>query len=139
MAADMAAEAPVKKSRMMWAFLAVIILVIAGVGVYFATRSAVPAEKVLVVGTTDDEITFDTADSYDYFSINLLQNTMAMLLTYVPGTTDLKPDLLTEVPTLTNGGISTDELSYTLHIRPGAKFENGDAINATVVKYSIDR
>ena len=139
MAADMAAEAPVKKSRMMWALLAVIILVIAGVGVYFATRSAVPAEKVLVVGTTDDEITFDTADSYDYFSINLLQNTMAMLLTYVPGTTDLKPDLLTEVPTLANGGISANSLLYTLHIRSGAKFETGDAINATVVKYSIDR
>lgn len=135
----MAAEAPMKKSRVMWAVLAVIILVVAGIGVYFVTRPSTAPVKVLVVGTTDDEITFDTADTYDYFSINLLQNTMAMLLTYVPGTVILKPDLLTDVPTLANGGISTTELVYTLHIRSGAKFENGDAINATVVKYSIDR
>ena len=131
---------PRPKRRGLWAIVAVIILLLAGVGAYFATRSGTTApEKVLVVGTTDDEITFDTADSYDYFSINLLQNTMAMLLTYVPGTTNLKPDLLSDVPSLTNGGISSNELTYTLHIRPGAKFENGDAINATVVKYSIDR
>ncbi len=95
----------------------------------------------LVVGTTDDEITFDPADSYDSFSINFIQNTMAMLLTYVPGTTDLTTTgaLLTSVPTLANGGITTNELTYTLHIRANATFENGVAINSAVVKYSIDR
>src|SRR3989442_9405062 len=125
MATDVpAAEAPAKKSRMVWALVAVIILVLAGIGVYIETRPTSPAAKVLVVGTTDDEITFDTADSYDYFSINLIQNTMAMLLTYVPGTTTLKPDLLTEVPSLTNSGISTDELTYALHVRSGAVFDD---------------
>jgi peptide/nickel transport system substrate-binding protein len=45
------------------------------------------------------------------------------LLTYpaTPGhTTDLVPDLATEVPTTANGGISSDGLTYKLTIRTGA-------------------
>ncbi len=136
----MSAEAPVKKSRMMWAIVAVIILVLAGVGVYFATRGAAPSEGVLVVGTTEREETFDPADAYNYFSVNMLQNTMSTLLTYSQsGDGSLVPMLLTEVPTVANGGISADQRNYTLHLRPGATFEDGTVIDATAVKYTIDR
>ena len=118
------------------AVVIVAILIIAGAVILLQPSAAA---KVLVVGTTDDETTFDPADEYDYFSGNIVQNTMAMLLTYVPGTTDLAPDLLREVPTLANGGISSNERVYTLHLRPNLKFEDGTPINASVVKYSIDR
>jgi len=129
------------QKKTLYAVVAVIvaILVIGSVAAFVLITSAPPAAKVLVIGTTDDEITFDPADSYDYFSINIIQNTMAMLLTYVPGTTNLTPDLLREVPTLTNGGISPDGLTYTLRLRPNLQFEDGTPINASVVKYSIDR
>lgn len=127
-------------SRKLWAIIAVIIIVIAGAGVAaYVLLTSPAAPGVLVVGTTDDEITFDPADAYDYFSINIVQNTMAMLLTYVPGTTNLTPDLLSAVPTTANGGISADGLTYTLHLRAGLKFQDGTAINATVLKYSLDR
>ncbi len=116
----------------------VVILLVGGAAAYVVLTAPQPA-RVLVVGTTDDEITFDPADAYDYFSGNIIQNTMAMLLTYTPGTTNLTPDLLTAVPSLTNGGISADELTYTLHLRAGLKFEDGTPINATVLKYSLDR
>jgi peptide/nickel transport system substrate-binding protein len=117
----------------------VVLLIVGGAAAYVLLGQATQPTKVLVVGTTDDEITFDPADAYDYFSGNIIQNTMAMLLTYSPGTTNLTPDLLTAVPSLANGGVSTDELVYTLHLRPNLKFEDGSPIDASVVKYSIDR
>ncbi len=127
-------------SRKLLALVAVVlVLIIVGGAAAYVLLTAPAPQKVLVVGTTDDEITFDPADEYDYFSGNLLQNTMAMLLTYTPGTTNLTPDLLTEVPTLANGGISSSEFAYTLHLRPNLKFEDGTAINASVLKYSWDR
>jgi len=129
------------QKKMLYALMAVIVavVVIGSVSAYVLITSQPPAERVLVIGTTDDEITFDPADSYDYFSINIIQNTMGMLLTYDPGTTNLTPDLLSVVPTAANGGISADGLTYTLHLRPSLGFEDGTPLNASVVKYSIDR
>lgn len=37
----------------------------------------------------------------------------------------LQPDLLTEAPTLANGGISKDGLTYTLHLRHGLRWSDG--------------
>jgi len=128
-----------KKSLYMLVAVVLAIIVIGSVVGYVLLTTSPPVEKILVVGTTDDEVTFDPADSYDYFSINIIQNTMAMLLTYDTGTTNLIPDLLSQVPTLANGGISSDGLNYTLHLRANLKFENGNAINASVLKYSLDR
>ena len=128
--------------RLLAAVVIIVVLLLAGGGVAYVLLSApptTPPAKVLVVGTTDDEITFDPADAYDYFSGNIIQNTMAMLLTYTPGTTNLTPDLLSTVPSLSNGGISTDELTYTLHLRANLKFQDGTPLNSTAVKYSIDR
>lgn len=129
------------QKKMLYALVAVIVavIVVGSVSAYVLLTAPAPAQKVLVVGTTDDEITFDPADAYDYFSINVIQNTMGMLLTYVPGTTNLTPDLLTTVPSLTNGGISSDGLTYTLHLRANLKFEDGTPINSTTLKYSLDR
>src|SRR2546430_4237928 len=127
-------------SRKLLALVAVVlVLIIVGGAAAYVLLTAPAPQKVLVVGTTDDEITFDPADEYDYFSGNLLQNTMAMLLTNAPGTTNLTPDLLTDVPTLANGGISADALTYTLHLRSNLKFEDGTPINSTTLKYSWDR
>jgi peptide/nickel transport system substrate-binding protein len=127
-------------SRRLIAIIAVVvaILLVGGAAAYVLLTAPAPP-KVLVVGTTDDERTFDPADAYDYFSGNIIQNTMATLLTYVPGTTDLTPDLLREVPTLANGGISANELVYTLRLKANLKFDDGTSINASAVKYSIDR
>lgn len=129
------------QKRMLYTLVAVIVavVVIGSVVAYVVVTAPPPTQKTLVVGTTDDEITFDPADAYDYFSINIIQNTMGMLLTYVPGTTNLTPDMLTTVPSTTNGGISSDGLTYTLHLRANAKFEDGTPINSTTLKYSLDR
>jgi peptide/nickel transport system substrate-binding protein len=49
----------------------------------------------------------------------------------------LIPDAATEVPTLSNGGISRDGVTITYHIRPGLKFADGAALTARDCAWSI--
>ncbi len=127
-----------RKTLYIIAALVVAIVVVAAVAV--VVLMAPPAASILVVGTTEVEETLDPADAYNYFSVNMLQNTMSTLLTYSEtGDGTLVPMLLTEVPTVANGGVADGGLNYTLHLRTGATFQDGTAITATTVKYSIDR
>src|SRR5438046_8910991 len=71
----------------------VVILLVGGAAAYVVLTAPQPA-RALVVGTTDDETTCDPADSYEYCSGYIIQNTMSMLLTHEQGTTNLTPDFL---------------------------------------------
>ena len=51
---------------------------------------------------------------------------------------NLIPDVLTEIPSLENGGISPDGLTYTYHLRPGLKWHDGVPFTAADVLFSID-
>ncbi|MCY0869002.1 MAG: peptide ABC transporter substrate-binding protein [Firmicutes bacterium] len=42
----------------------------------------------------------------------------------------LVPDLATQVPTVANGGISKDGLVYTFHIKPSARWSNGQPVTS---------
>ena len=61
------------------------------------------------------------------------------LLEFGPSGPDLVPGLATEVPSLENGGISEDGLTYTFKIREGVTFHDGTELTADDVKYSWDR
>ena len=52
---------------------------------------------------------------------------------------DPVPGLATEVPTVENGLISADLLTYTFPIREGVTFHDGNALTANDVKFSWDR
>ncbi len=52
---------------------------------------------------------------------------------------ELVPGLATEVPTVDNGLISADGLTYTFPIREGVTFHDGTPLTADDVKYSWDR
>ncbi|MDH3500056.1 MAG: ABC transporter substrate-binding protein [Acidimicrobiia bacterium] len=56
-----------------------------------------------------------------------------------PGGPDLVPGLSTDVPTVDNGLISEDGLTYTFPIRDGVVFHDGSALSADVVKFNWDR
>ncbi|MBN2185155.1 MAG: peptide ABC transporter substrate-binding protein [Candidatus Krumholzibacteriota bacterium] len=49
---------------------------------------------------------------------------------------ELVPDLITEVPTLENGGISPDYLTYTYHIRDDAFWHDGTPVSSADVEFS---
>jgi peptide/nickel transport system substrate-binding protein len=61
------------------------------------------------------------------------------LLDVGPGSPDLIPALATEVPTLENGLISADGLTYTFPLRQGVVFHDGTPFTAHDVKFSWDR
>ena len=48
------------------------------------------------------------------------------------------PQLAVEVPTVANGGISADGLSWKIKLREGAKWHDGAAFTADDVKFSLD-
>jgi peptide/nickel transport system substrate-binding protein len=93
----------------------------------------------LNASTSDKIISLDPASAYDFFSIEVINQVFDTLLVYEPVTSKLLPGLATQVPSLTNGGISADGKTYTYHLRPGVTFSDGTAFNSSVVKRSIDR
>jgi len=98
-----------------------------------------PAANALTASTTDDVTSFDPASAYDYFSIEVINQVFDTLLVYEPVDATLMPGLATAIPTVGNGGVTNNGLTYTYHLRPNIKFHDGTAFNASVMKRSIDR
>ena len=88
----------------------------------------------VTVGTTLSARTLDPADAYEIFPGILLYNLGDRLYTYTPGTTELEPQLATELPT-----ISDDGLTYTIPLREGVVLHDGTPFNAEVMAFSIRR
>jgi len=99
-----------------------------------AGETASPAGGRITMGTTQTVRTLDPADSYEIFPGILLYNMGDRLYTYEPGGTELIPQLATELPT-----ISEDGLTYTIPLREGVTFHDGSPFNAEVMAYSIQR
>ncbi len=49
---------------------------------------------------------------------------------------ELVPDLITEIPTVENGGISPDYLTYTYHLRRDARWHDGVPVTSHDVEFS---
>ncbi len=86
---------------------------------------------------------FDTLDpnlAYDTASSHVIDNVMESLIwyNYKDGTTYV-PVLATEVPSVENGLISEDGLTYTFNIREGVTYHNGSALEPHDVAYTFQR
>lgn len=86
------------------------------------------------IGTTLEIRTIDPADAYEIMPGILLSNLGDRLYTYKPGTTELVPQLATELPK-----ISSDGLTYTIPLRQGVKFHDGTPFNAEAMAFSLNR
>ena len=50
---------------------------------------------------------------------------------------ELIPDLIREVPTVENGGISDDHLRYTYHLRENARWHDGKPVTSADIKFTV--
>jgi peptide/nickel transport system substrate-binding protein len=99
-----------------------------------ATVGAESSSGRVSMGTTLTARTLDPADSYEIFPGILLNNLGDKLYTYEPGTTVLVPQLATEMPT-----VSDDGLTYTIPLRDDVTLHDGTPFNAEVMAFSIQR
>jgi peptide/nickel transport system substrate-binding protein len=113
------------------------------------TATPEPVEEVSFTATnpgTYTSLTFgdinsmDPAIAYDTASGALMENVLEGLITYNhtdPNT--FVPQLAEEVPSLENGLISEDGLTYTFNVREGVTFHEGGTLEPHDVAYTFQR
>ena len=109
----------------------------AGEGSGEATRGGV----LEIIGNADVDH-LSTTSAYYSVSNSLMRVFTRQLVTFPPEPTfenqkALAPDLARELPTMENGGISADGLTYTFHLRTGVKWDTDpprDVTAADVVR-----
>jgi len=87
----------------------------------------------IVITYKDDVSTLDPAIGYDWQNWSMIKSIFSGLMDYVPGTTELIPDLAESYV------VSDDGMHYTFKLRKGVKFHNGRELKAADVKYTLDR
>lgn len=95
--------------------------------------SGATGEKVLIYARGSDSISLDPALIDDGESAKVVNQVYEGLLTYKPGNTEIQPALATE------WAVSQDGKEYTFKLRQGVKFHDGSPLNASAVKFSIER
>lgn len=87
----------------------------------------------MTVTYKDDVSTLDPAIGYDWQNWSMIKSLFDGLMDYVPGTTELRPEIADSYE------ISEDGTVFTFKLRDGVKFHNGRDLTAEDVKYSIER
>ncbi|HEY5095560.1 MAG TPA: ABC transporter substrate-binding protein, partial [Candidatus Eremiobacteraceae bacterium] len=90
---------------------------------------------VLTISDGGDVTTLNQHLTQSAPTANLSELTMAWLIRWDEHNKPY-PELATEVPTQSNGGVSKDELTITYHIRKGVKWSDGAPFDADDVVFS---
>ncbi|MDR6867988.1 peptide/nickel transport system substrate-binding protein [Microbacterium resistens] len=86
----------------------------------------------LVVGTTDKITSLDPAGSYDNGSFAVMNQIYPFLLNSTYGTAEVTPDIAEKAE-------FTSPTEYTVTLKKGLKFANGNDLTSSDVKFSFDR
>lgn len=86
----------------------------------------------ITVGTTDKVTSLDPAGSYDNGSFAIMTQVYPFLMNSMPGTSDVVPDIATSAK-------FTSPTEYTVVLKKGLTFANGDKLTSSDVKFSFDR
>ncbi|MGZ0211104.1 MAG: ABC transporter substrate-binding protein [Actinomycetales bacterium] len=86
----------------------------------------------LIVGTTDKVTFLDPAGSYDNGSFAVMNQVFPFLLNSPLGTSDVEPDIAESAE-------YTSDDEYTVVLKSGLKFANGNDLTSSDVKFSFDR
>ena len=88
----------------------------------------------IIIGTTDKVASLDPADAYSTRDWEIIKNVNDGLLNWKPGTTEVEPDLATDL-----GTVSEDGLTYTFTLKEGIKFGDGTPLTATLYASQLNR
>ncbi|MCZ2836112.1 ABC transporter substrate-binding protein [Modestobacter sp. VKM Ac-2985] len=86
----------------------------------------------LIVGTTDKITTIDPAGSYDNGSFAVMNQVYPFLMNTPLGSPDVEPDIAESAE-------FTSPTEYTVTLKDGLTFANGNELTASDVKFSFDR
>ncbi len=99
-----------------------------------------PDPETYITVTFGDPDTLDPAWNYETAGNSVIMLTYDTLIFYDKDNPNaFIPQLATEVPSVENGGVSADGLTFTFNIRQGVKFHDGSEMTATDVAYSFQR
>jgi peptide/nickel transport system substrate-binding protein len=99
-----------------------------------------PDPTTLTYVMADDAASLDPHLAYEGTSYEIIINVVEPLIFFNrEKASEFVPVLATAVPSVENGGISADGLTYTFNIRKGVKFHNGNDLTASDAEYSWQR
>ncbi|MBW0256421.1 ABC transporter substrate-binding protein [Cellulomonas sp. PS-H5] len=86
----------------------------------------------LLIGTTDKITTIDPAGSYDNGSFAVMNQVYPFLMNTPYGSPDVEPDIAESAE-------FTSPTEYTVTLKPGLTFANGNDLTSSDVKFTFDR
>ncbi|RNE58550.1 ABC transporter substrate-binding protein [Cryobacterium tepidiphilum] len=86
----------------------------------------------ILIGTTDKVTTLDPAGSYDNGSFAVMNQVFPFLMNTPYGSPDVKPDIATKAE-------FTSPNDYTVTLKSGLKWANGNDLTSSDVKFTFDR
>ncbi|MBG6054398.1 peptide/nickel transport system substrate-binding protein [Salinibacterium sp. CAN_S4] len=90
------------------------------------------SSESLIIGTTDKVTFIDPAGSYDNGSFAIMNQVYPFLLNSKAGTADVEPDIAVSAE-------YTSDTEYTVVLKEGLTFANGNELTSSDVKFSFDR
>jgi peptide/nickel transport system substrate-binding protein len=91
-----------------------------------------PSSESITVGTTDKVTFLDPAGSYDNGSFAIMNNVYPFIMNSKPGTADVEPDIAESAE-------FTAPTEFTVKLKEGLTFANGNELTSSDVKFSFDR
>ena len=98
------------------------------------------SKDTFVTATISGPQSFDPGFDYETAGGHVIEQAYETLFGTEGGNTErIVAVLAADVPTVQNGGISQDGLTYTIKLRQGVKFHDNTELDANAVKFSLDR
>ena len=103
-------------------------------GVKYDTAAGADSGNAITIGTTDKITSLDPAGSYDNGSYAVQIQVFPFLYAQDYNTSELSPDIAAD-----DGTWNDDGTEFTVKLKDGLKFANGNDLTASDVKFSYDR
>ena len=118
-----------------FSILSLLILLLSGCGPQ-GTQTKSSSGKPVKGGTWIDDLFQEPNSLIPYASTNLVNTTIYAPLFYGDAHGNITPGLATPVPTVQNGGASSDLKTWKITLRPNLKWSDGQPLNADDVDFS---